>query len=46
LDVHAAKVVAASVDGVSGELRFRRLSGHERGGWVLPGVAGAGEGDL
>ena len=27
LDVHAAKVIAASVDGVSGELRFRRLPG-------------------
>jgi len=27
LDVHAAKVIAATVDGGSGELRFRRLSG-------------------
>ena len=27
LDVHAAKVVAASVDSVSGELSFQRLSG-------------------
>jgi transposase len=27
LDVHAAKVIAASVDGVSGELRFTRLGG-------------------
>ena len=27
LDVHAAKVVAAAVDGESGELSFRRLSG-------------------
>src|SRR4051794_19977182 len=27
LDVHAAKVIVASVDGVSGELRFRRLPG-------------------
>jgi transposase len=27
LDVHAAKVIAASVDGASGELEFRRLSG-------------------
>ncbi|HEU5185120.1 MAG TPA: hypothetical protein VFU01_11155, partial [Gemmatimonadaceae bacterium] len=26
-DVHAAKIVAASVDGRSGELRFARLSG-------------------
>jgi len=27
LDVHAAKVVAATIDGESGELRFARLSG-------------------
>ena len=27
LDVHASRVIAASVDGVSGELRFRRLVG-------------------
>jgi transposase len=27
LDVHAVRVIAASVDGVSGELRFRRLAG-------------------
>jgi transposase len=27
LDVHAAKVIAATIDGASGELRFARLSG-------------------
>lgn len=30
LDVHAAKVIAATIDGESGELRFRRLSGAMR----------------
>jgi transposase len=30
LDVHAAKVIAATIDGESGELRFQRLSGATR----------------
>ncbi len=30
LDVHAAKVVAVTVDGESGEMRSRRLSGKTR----------------
>lgn len=30
LDVHAAKVIAATIDSVSGELRFQRLSGSTR----------------
>ena len=32
LDVHARSVLAVSIDGESGELRSRRLSGDERGG--------------
>ena len=47
VDVHAAKVVAATVDGRSGELCFARLPRvDERGGGVLRGVAGPGEGGL
>ena len=42
LDVHARAVLAVMIDGESGELRSRRLSGDdERGGRVLLLAAGA-----
>jgi len=42
LDVHASSVLAATVDGVSGEMRTRRLSGKtSEGGGVLHRAAGA-----
>ena len=41
LDVHARSVLAVTIDGESGELRSRRLSGSdERGGRVLLLAAG------
>ena len=47
LDVHRAKVVAATIDRESGELRVRAAAGRdERGRRVLRGLAGPDAGGL
>ena len=47
LDVHAEKVVAATMDVATGELRFARLSGLTREVVAFcRGVAGSGAGGL
>ena len=47
LDVHAAKIVAAVLDGETGELQYFRLGGDvPRGGWTVRRAAAAGAGGL